>query len=109
MLTLRLSGLVTNPFESPCGNQAYHQKIVSAKAGRVLPVASIFVRALKGDIEHTALVRLLTPDTRTDEAVTDFVNRLVIGFIGRLVFHNVFLFIGLTVNGKIVSSMSGTA
>ena len=90
-LTFRLSGLVANPFESPCGDEAHNQEVVSAKTGRVLPSVSVFIRALKGDVEQGAFVGLLTPDARADGAVTDFVNGLVIGFIGYtgggLIFH----------------------
>jgi hypothetical protein len=90
-LTFWLAGLVTNPFERPCGYQAHHQKVASTKTGRVLPSIFVFVRTLKGDVEHVAIVSLLAPDARADEAVTDFVNRLVIGLIGciGLVFHDV--------------------
>ena len=72
--------LIANPFERPCGDQAHHQEVVSAKTGRIFPGVTVFVRALKGDVEQRAFVGLLTPDARADGAVTNFVNGLIIGF-----------------------------
>ena len=91
--------LSPNPFESPCCNQAQDQQVVSAKAGGVFPCVSVFVGALKGDVEEGAFVGLLTPDARADEAVADFVDGLVIRRTGRGLISHVFSFwfIGLMV------------
>ena len=80
-LPIRLSRLIANPFERPCGDQAHDQEVVSAKTGRVLPSVSVLVRALEGDVEQCAFVRLLTPDAGAYGAVTDFMDRLVIGLM----------------------------
>jgi len=72
-----LSGLVTNPLESPCGNQAHNQEIVAAKTGGVLPCVPVLVGPLEGDVEQGTFVPLLAPDARADDTVTDFVDGLV--------------------------------
>lgn len=73
-----LSGLVTNPLESSCGDQAYNQEIVTAKTGGVLPCVSVLVGSLEGDVEQGTFFGLLAPDARADDTVTDFVNWLVV-------------------------------
>jgi hypothetical protein len=88
--------LVANPLESPCGNQAHNQKVVSAEIGGVFPVVSVFVGPLKGDVEQGTFVSLLAPDAGTDGAVADFVDRLAVGFTNwGLIFHGCFCFIVL--------------
>ena len=97
-LALWLSGLVANPLESPCGNQAHNQEVVAAETGGVLPVVSVFVSPLETDIEQGTFVGLLAPDARADCAVADFVNGLVVGFASWcLIFHHVCWFVGLLV------------
>ena len=77
-LPFRLSGLVANPLESPCGDQADNQEVVAAKTGGVLPGISVLVGPLERDVEHWAFVGLLTPDARADGAVADFVDGLTV-------------------------------
>jgi hypothetical protein len=77
-LTFRLSRLVANPLESPCGNQADNQQVVSAETRRVLPGVSFLVGSLEGDVEHGTFLRLLTPDARAHGAVADFMDRLTV-------------------------------
>ena len=79
-LTFWLSGLVANPLENPCGDQAHNQEVVAAKTGGVLPCVSILflVGPLEGDVEQGTFVGLLAPDARADGAVTDFVDGLAV-------------------------------
>ena len=77
-LALWLSGLVANPLESPCGDQAHNQEVVAAKTGGVLPCVSVLVGPLEGDVEQGTFVGLLAPDARADGAVADFVDGLAI-------------------------------
>ena len=96
-LTLRLSRLVANPLESPCGDQADNQEVVTAETGGVLPSFSVLVGPLERDIVHRPFIRLLAPDAGAHGAVADFVDRLAVGFTSRrliflcLVFHDVLL------------------
>ena len=91
-LAFRLSGLVANPLECPCGDQADNQEVVAAKTGGVLPGVSVLVGPLKGDVEHGTFVGLLGPDARADGAVADFVDGLAVGCTSwRLIFHDVFI------------------
>ena len=90
-LAFWLAGLVANPFESPCGDQADNQKVVTAKAGGVFPGVSVPVGPLEGHIEHGTLVGVLCPDAGADGAVTDFLDGLFIGITDRcLIFHDLF-------------------
>ena len=73
-----LSGLVADPLESPCSNQAHNQEIVTAKTRRILPCVSVLVGALEGDVEQGAFLALLAPDARAHGTVTDFVDGLVV-------------------------------
>ena len=75
-LAFRLSGLVANPLESSCSNQAYNQKVVAAEACGILPGVAILVGPLEGDVEHLAFIRLLAPDAGADDTVADFVDGL---------------------------------
>ena len=50
-LAFWLSGLVTNPLESPRGYQTHNQKVIAAETGGVLPCVSVLVGALEGDVE----------------------------------------------------------
>jgi len=77
-LAFWLSGLVANPLESPCGDQAHNQEVVAAKTGGVLPCVSVLVGPLEGYVEQWAFVGLLAPDARADGAVTDFVDGLAV-------------------------------
>ena len=77
-LAFWLSGLVANPLESPCGDQAHNQEVVAAKTSGVLPCVSVLVGPLEGDVEQGTFVALLTPDARTDGAVADFVDGLAV-------------------------------
>jgi hypothetical protein len=97
-LAFRLSWLVANPLESPCGNQAHNQEVVAAKTGGVLPCVSVLVGALEGDVEQGTFVGFLAPDARADDAVADFVDGLAVWCTsGRLIFHDVLCFVGLMV------------
>lgn len=71
------SGLIADPLESPCGDQAHNQQIVAAETAGVLPCFSILVGPLEGDVEQGTFVGLLAPDARADGTVTDFVDGLV--------------------------------
>ena len=75
-LAFRLSGLVANPLESPCRDQADNQEVVAAETGGVFPFLSVLVGPLEGDVEHGAFVRLLAPDAGADGAVADFMDGL---------------------------------
>ena len=75
-LTFRLPGLVSNPLESPCGDEADNQEVVAAKTGGVFPVVSVLVCPLEGDVEHGAFLGLQAPDARAHGAVADFVDGL---------------------------------
>lgn len=77
-LAFWLSGLVANPLESPCGDQAHNQEVVAAKTGGVLPCVSVLVGPLEGDVEQGAFVGLLAPDARADGTVADFVDGLAV-------------------------------
>ena len=77
-LAFWLSGLVANPLESPCGDQAHNQEVVAAKTGGVLPRVSVLVGPLEGDVEQGTFVGLLAPDARADVAVADFVDGLAV-------------------------------
>ena len=81
-LSFRLSGLVANPLESPRGNKTHNQEVVAAEARGVLPVVSVFVSPLETDIKQWAFVGFLAPNASTNEAMTDFVNWLILGFAG---------------------------
>ena len=77
-LRLRLSGLVANPLESPSGDQADNQKVVTAETGGVLPGVPVLVGPLEGDVEHGTFLGLLVPDAGADRAVADFVDGLAV-------------------------------
>jgi hypothetical protein len=77
-LTFRLSGLVANPLESPCGDKADNQEIVAAETSGVLPVVSVLVGPLERDVEHGAFLGLLAPDARAHGTVADFVDGLAV-------------------------------
>ena len=77
-LTLRLSGLVANPLESPSGDQADNQKVIAAETCGILPGVPVLVGSLEGDVEHLAFIRLLAPDARAHGAVADFVDWLTV-------------------------------
>ena len=77
-LAFWLSGLVANPLESPCGDQAHNQKVVAAKTGGVLPCVSILVGPLEGEVAQGAFVGLLAPDARAHGAMADFVDGLAV-------------------------------
>ena len=97
-LAFRFSGLVANPLESPCGDQAYNQEIVAAETSGILPVVSVLVGALERNIEYRTFVGLLAPDTCAHDAVADFVDRLTVGCCGCcLIFHDAFWLIGFVV------------
>ena len=88
-LAFLLAGLVANPFESPCGDQAHNQKVVTAKTGGVFPGVSVPVGPLEGHVEHGTLVGVLCPDACADGAVTDFLDGLFVGITDRcLMFHD---------------------
>jgi len=76
--TLWLSGLVANPLESPCSDQAHNQEVVAAKTAGVLPCVSVLVRPLEGDVEQWTFLALLAPNARADGTVTDFVDWLAV-------------------------------
>ena len=83
-----LPGLAANPFESPSGDQAHNQEVASAKARRVFPGVSVFVRPLEGDVEHETFFGLLAPDAGAHGTMADFVNGLVVRCTDRgLIFH----------------------
>ena len=89
-LPLRLSGLVANPFKSPCCDEANNQKIVSAETCRVLPVVAFLVGSLKCHIEQGTFLGLLTPNAGTDGTMADGVDGFVIGGTSCcLIFHDV--------------------
>ncbi len=73
-----LSGLVANPLESSCGDQAHNKEIVAAKTGGVHPCVPVFVGPLEGDVEQGTFFSLLAPDACADGTVTDFVDGLVV-------------------------------
>jgi len=77
-LAFWLSGLVANPLESACGDQAHNQKVVAAKTGGVLPCVSFLVGPLEGYVEQGTFVGLLAPDACANGAVTDFVDGLAV-------------------------------
>ena len=77
-LTFWLSGLVADPLESPCGDQAHNQEVVAAETGGVLPGVTVLVRPLERDVEHGAFIRLLAPDAGAHGAVADLVDRLAV-------------------------------
>ena len=77
-LTFRLSRLVANPLESPCGDQAHNQKVVATKTIGVLPGVRVLVGPLERDVEHGTFFSLLAPDAGADRAVADFVDRLTV-------------------------------
>src|SRR6185369_7594650 len=86
-----LAGLAANPFESPCGDQAHDQKVVTTKAGGVFPSVSILIGPLEGHVEHGTFVGVLRPDAGADGAVTEFVDRLSAGITDWcLIFHGLF-------------------
>ena len=58
-LAFWLAGLVANPFESPCSDQADNQKVVTAKTGGVFPGVSVPVRPLEGHVKDGTLVGVL--------------------------------------------------
>ena len=91
--TFRLSGLATNPLEGPCGDQAHNQEVVTAETGGILPVFSVFVGALKRDVEHGAFFGFLPPDAGAHSAMADFVDRLAIGCVRCFIIHDVFVVI----------------
>src|SRR5690348_10235809 len=76
--TFWLSGLVANPFEGPCGDQAHNQEIVAAETAGVLPCVSVLIRPLEVDIEQRTFLALLAPDACADGTVTDFMDGLVV-------------------------------
>ena len=91
-LAFWLAGLVANPFESSCGDQAHDQKVAPAKGGGVFPRVSILVGPLEGHVEHGTFVGVLCPDARADGAVTDLVDGLVVRITERcLIFHDSFV------------------
>jgi hypothetical protein len=79
--------LSPDPLESPGGNKANNEEIVPAEAVGVLPVISILIRALEGDIEDWSFLRLLLPNACGYGAVTNLVNWLLFRSIECLVFH----------------------
>ena len=78
ILAFWLSGLVTNPLESPCSDQAHNQEIVATKTAGVFPCVSVLVGPLEGDVEQGTFLALLAPDARANGTVTDFVDGLVV-------------------------------
>ena len=77
-LAFRLSGLVADPLECPCGNQADNQEVVAAETGGVLPCLSFLVGSLEGDVEHGTFFGLLAPDACAHGAVTDLMDGLAV-------------------------------
>jgi hypothetical protein len=85
--------LVANPLECPCSDQAHNQKVVAAETCGILPIVTVFVGPLEGDVEHGTFVALLAPDARAYDAVADCVDGFVIGCARcHLIFHDVFAF-----------------
>ena len=74
------SRLASDPLECPGGDQAYDQKVVPAKCGRVLPDVAIFVCSLERNVVEQPFVGFLAPDAGAHRAVADFVDRLLTGF-----------------------------
>ena len=68
--------MVANPLESPCGDQADNQQVVTAKTGGVFPGVSVLVGPLEGDVEHGTFVGILAPDARAHGTVADFMDGL---------------------------------
>jgi hypothetical protein len=88
-----LPGLVANPLKSPRSDQTHNQKVVAAKARGILPVVSVFVGPLEGNVEHGTVVSILAPDAGTYDPVADLMNGLTVGCTRCcLIFHDVFTY-----------------